>query len=108
VEHKDKDLAVLKKQIIKDIDSWVTAQTQWLQVIEVKETHPFNRDMGSLFIGLDFDRYLVAKRPDGTWIRNEWDDGSERIVMSITVVSFATPCTNHRISSACRAGEPQR
>jgi hypothetical protein len=69
----------LKDKISGEVKRIVSGMYQWIPVIEVEETHSWSGGNFSCFVGFTVDRFYVTKRPDGKWMKSDWNmEGNHR------------------------------
>jgi len=75
----------LKKELAAQME--LANQLEWVPVIHVETTDtPYNEQEDGNEIDLDFERFYVAKKPDGKWTQVRWDTKPEsRFKQSQTV-----------------------
>ncbi len=65
-------LKELKRELSTQME--LANQLKWIPVIEVKTTDtPYDEQECGNEIDLDFERYYIAKKPDGHWTQVDWD-----------------------------------
>lgn len=64
----------LKQKIISTVKEVSANLYKWIPVIQVEETgRGFSRDKVSSGVGFEIERYYVAKKEDGKWLRTDWN-----------------------------------
>lgn len=60
----------VKDKVFHEVEVTVSTQYTWVPIIEVKETGVYNEDHA---VGFEVDRLYVAIKPDGRWLRRDWE-----------------------------------
>jgi len=55
------------------------AQMEWHAVLEIEEYKPWTQATESPIIGFDVERYYLAQKADGTYLKHEWLEEGEQI-----------------------------
>ena len=64
----------LKKKIIEEVEKVVSGMFNWIPIIEVKENYSWGEDPMVSYVGFEIDRYYVAQKESGKWLKSRWGD----------------------------------
>ena len=76
---RDTNFSNLKQKIVSTVKEVSANLYKWIPVIEVEETGMFSSRFpkASSGLGFEIERYYLAKKEDGKWLRTDWDIEAE-------------------------------
>ncbi len=82
----------IKTKIKSRVTEVTSNMYEWIPVIEIEEMHGWgNHEHANA--GFDIDRFYVAKRPDGTWLKTDWEvEDRSTVCHAFREKGFKIPC----------------
>jgi hypothetical protein len=75
---KNKLIADLKKNIVREVNNVISKKYNWVPIIVVSEVFTYSSEPLKSCVGFEIDRFYVAQKGGGRWLKSEWGDEEKR------------------------------